>query len=385
MEKIIIIGAGPAGIAAAIECKNSNNEVILLESNDKIGKKLLITGAGKCNYLNDDFNVKHFRSEKTENIKNIFDKELVKNFFENIGIIPVIKNGYYYPYSQTAISVQNALLLELKSKDIEINYNEFVEKITIDNGYKVVTNNGVYKADKVVLATGGCAAPNTGSNGSGYKLLNDLNLNIVKPLPALTQLKTSGKHLKDWAGIRCNVKLDLLIDSKFIKSEVGEIQLTDYGISGICVMQLSGLAIKAMETKKDVKIKINFVPDIENFNKFFESRKEKFKNRNKIELLEGIVNYKLLYALEKIGNIEKIINNLELNIIGFNDFNKAQVTQGGLDLDEINNKFETKYKGLYVIGELLDMDGDCGGFNVGFAVLSGIIAGRDINDKSKTN
>lgn len=385
MEKIIVIGAGPAGLAAAINAKNKNNEVIILEANEKIGKKLLITGAGKCNYLNDDFTKEHFRSNNLNKISNIFDKEKIKKFYNELGIVPVIKNGYYYPYSQTSISVQNAYLLALKSKNIEVIYNEKVKNIIINNGYLIITENNTYRADKVVLATGGCTYPKTGSNGSGYKLLSNLNMDIVKPLPALTSLKISGNFMRDWAGIRCPAEINLMINSKIVKTETGEIQLTDYGVSGICIMQLSGMAIKALENKDNVKLKINFLPEIENYKKFISERKERFKDRDIIELLEGLINYKLLYALKKIGDIEKLITNLEVEVIGYNDFDKAQVTQGGLNLDMISNNFETNYKGLYVVGELLDVDGDCGGYNVGFATLSGIIAGSDIFDKSKTN
>lgn len=394
---IIIVGAGASGLVAAIKAKNKNNNVIVLEKNNTCGKKLLITGAGKCNYFNEDFTINHYRSNNLEILSNYINEENKKrvlDFFSDIGIIPTIKNGYYYPRSQMAVSIQNALLKEAEIKGVKIINNVDVKELKKENNKFII--NGKYEADKVVIATGSKACPKTGSDGTGIKLLESFNIDYIPFKEALVQLKTDGKNLKDWHGIRCNASIKLFDNNRFICEEYGELQLTDYGISGICTFQISGRAINL----NNPNVKINFLSDIDNYDKWISERNKKLKNRNIIELLEGVINYKLLYALIKMAklnekkcfddlsnnekeSLKQILTNLKLNIIGHNDFEKAQVCQGGVKLSEIKENFELKkVDGLYVIGELLDVDGDCGGYNLGFAFLSALYVGDDIHDKN---
>ena len=383
MKRIIIVGAGAAGMLAAIHAKTKDNQVILIERNTNCGKKILITGNGKCNYLNDDFNISHYRSDNLEFLENIIteeNKKLLISEFKKIGIEPKIKNGYYYPMSNTSISIQNALLLTLKQKGIEIITNTTITDIKKINNKFIL--NDKFTCDKLIIAAGSSACPKCGTDGTIYDALKPLGLKIKKPLPALVQLKSEGKFLKEWAGIRCDCELSLFENDKLIKKSIGEVQLTDYGISGICTFQLSSDCIRGLDSGKKEVIKINFLPDIKDFDTFYLNRVKLLKGRNDIELFEGLINYKLLYVLFKHNkNIKEALTSFSLEITGYNGFDKAQVASGGIKLTEINDNFECKnIKDLYIIGEALDVDGDCGGYNLAFAFLSGIIAGENIKN-----
>lgn len=383
MKRIIIVGAGAAGMLAAIHAKTKDNQVILIERNTNCGKKILITGNGKCNYLNDDFNISHYRSDNLEFLENIIteeNKKLLISEFKKIGIEPKIKNGYYYPMSNTSISIQNALLLTLKQKGIEIITNTTITDIKKINNKFIL--NDKFTCDKLIIAAGSSACPKCGTDGTIYDALKPLGLKIKKPLPALVQLKSEGKFLKEWAGIRCDCELSLYENDKLIKKSIGEVQLTDYGISGICTFQLSSDCIRGLDSGKKEVIKINFLPDIKDFDTFYLNRVKLLKGRNDIELFEGLINYKLLYVLFKHNkNVKEALTSFSLEITGYNGFDKAQVASGGIKLTEINDNFECKnIKDLYIIGEALDVDGDCGGYNLAFAFLSGIIAGESIKN-----
>lgn len=383
MKRIIIVGAGAAGMLAAIHAKTKDNQVILIERNTNCGKKILITGNGKCNYLNDDFNISHYRSDNLEFLENIIteeNKKLLISEFKKIGIEPKIKNGYYYPMSNTSISIQNALLLTLKQKGIEIITNTTITDIKKINNKFIL--NDKFTCDKLIIAAGSSACPKCGTDGAIYDALKPLGLKIKKPLPALVQLKSEGKFLKEWAGIRCDCELSLYENDKLIKKSIGEVQLTDYGISGICTFQLSSDCIRGLDSGKKEVIKMNFLPDIKDFDTFYLNRVKLLKGRNDIELFEGLINYKLLYVLFKHNkNIKEALTSFSLEITGYNGFDKAQVASGGIKLTEINDNFECKnIKDLYIIGEALDVDGDCGGYNLAFAFLSGIIAGESIKN-----
>ena len=383
MKRIIIVGAGAAGMLAAIHAKTKDNQVILIERNTNCGKKILITGNGKCNYLNDDFNISHYRSDNLEFLENIIteeNKKLLISEFKKIGIEPKIKNGYYYPMSNTSVSIQNALLLTLKQKGIEIITNTTITDIKKINNKFIL--NDKFTCDKLIIAAGSSACPKCGTDGTIYDALKPLGLKIKKPLPALVQLKSEGKFLKEWAGIRCDCELSLYENDKLIKKSIGEVQLTDYGISGICTFQLSSDCIRGLDSGKKEVIKMNFLPDIKDFDTFYLNRVKLLKGRNDIELFEGLINYKLLYVLFKHNkNIKEALTSFSLEITGYNGFDKAQVASGGIKLTEINDNFECKnIKDLYIVGEALDVDGDCGGYNLAFAFLSGIIAGESIKN-----
>lgn len=398
---LAIIGGGAAGLMCAIEARKHNIDVTIYEKNNKCGKKILVTGNGKCNYFNNDFTISHYNSTNLDILSTIINdnnKEKVLSFFESIGIVPKIVNGYYYPVTNQAVTVQTHLVNEAVLSGVKFEYECEVLDIKYDNKFIINTNKGIFTSDKVVMSTGSKASPKTGSDGLGYELLKKFNHTIIEPLPSLVQLKASGSFLKDWAGIRCDVVVSLYENNKLIKEETGEVQLTDYGISGICTFQLSSKIVRGLYNGNKEEISINFLPWLnEDIKYYLNNRNNMMKNRTISELLDGLLNYKLVNLILKKNNIniDKKYNDLSLNelnnlyndlvsfkldINGYKDFESAQVASGGIPLSEINiNTFESlKQKGLYIIGELLDVDGDCGGYNLGFAWLSGIIAGENI-------
>lgn len=403
MKKIVVIGGGVSGLIAAIHAKNKNNRVIILERNNTCGKKILVTGNGKCNYSNSNQDINHYHSSSSDNLESIINQVNISaflDFYKSIGIIPKVKNGYYYPYSNQAVTVQQALLRKVSELDIDIKTSTYVDDIAVNgNSFKVKTNNGIIDADIVIIACGGKSYSKLGTDGNGYQLLKKLGHNIIPVVPALTQIKVF-ENIKDLAGVRSEVSITLIEDDKNIKSEIGEVQFTDYGISGICSMQLSKYISYGIMGKKCEKIVINFVSDIakskEEFIRFIESNN--WLDFEVGSLLDSLLNYKVTnYILKetkiagnvKIKNlsddeIEILVNyliNFTLTATGTNTFDNSQVSAGGVDLKEMDlTTMESKIiPNLYIVGEIVDVDGDCGGYNITFASISGMLAGMEVN------
>lgn len=409
MQKIVIIGAGASGLMAAITSKNNSNEVILLERNSEVGKKILATGNGRCNYWNSDQSLTNYHSTNKELLPKIITEsncQEVQNIFTKLGIIPKIKSGYYYPSSNQATSIRNALLTECLEKGVIIKTNTYVTNIEKkDNLFIIETSTENFKADILVIATGAKASPKTGSDGNGYLLAKKFNHTIINPLPALVQLKTTGDFLKAWSGVRTDVKVFSREDNNIIGMEEGEIQLTDYGVSGICIFNLSSNIARGLSQNKKEELIINFLPFIEGSAKEWLEEREKYITKTTISnQLESILNYKLVQVIlnkskinktayyEDLTETEKItllknLTNFTIPITGTNSFDNAQVTSGGIPLTEISlETMESKFiKNLYFAGEILDVDGKCGGYNLGFAWLTGLIIGRSIGDNNVKN
>ena len=405
--KIGIIGGGASGLIAAIKAKNQNNEVIIFERNKECGKKILATGNGKCNYWNDDQSLIHYESSTPEFLEYFINddtEEKVLSLFNNLGIIPKIKNGYYYPFSNQASTIKSVLLDEVKRLNIIIENEFLVDNVELLNDkFIVVGNNKKVFVDKLILATGSLAAPKTGSDGIGIKFLKQFGHTIIKPLPALVQLISDGNYLKEWNGIRTDVEVSLYENGKFIKSQLGEIQLTNYGISGICVFNLSNQVARGLDNGYDEIISINFLPFLKDFTdakKWFIER-TLVTNKNISDLLNSILNDKLAKVILKeskvninkkfneLSDVEQqvIINNcieFKVNIKGTKTFDDAQVASGGVLLSEINlETMESNLiKNLYITGELLDITGECGGYNLGVAWRTGYLAGISAGDNN---
>ena len=403
MKKIVVIGGGVSGLIAAIHAKNKNNQVIILERNNTCGKKILVTGNGRCNYSNSNQDINHYHSSSSDNLESIINQKNISaflDFYKSIGIIPKVKNGYYYPYSNQAVTVQQALLRKVSELDIDIKTSTYVDDIAVNgNSFKVKTNNGIIDADIVIMACGGKSYSKLGTDGNGYQLLKKLGHNIIQVVPALTQIKVL-ENIKDLTGVRSEVSITLIEDGKTIKSEIGEVQFTDFGISGICSMQLSKYISYGIMDKKCEKIVINFVSDIaknkEEFIKFIESNNLlDFEVRS---LLDSLLNYKgtnyILKETKIAGNVKiRNLNDEEINALinclinftltatGTNTFDNSQVSAGGVNLKEIDlTTMESKIiPNLYIVGEIVDVDGDCGGYNITFASISGMLAGMEVN------
>lgn len=401
--KIIVVGGGCSGVVAAINAKNKENEVIILERNNVLLKKLLLTGNGRCNYFNESYSIDNYHSKNMDFVNEfISDKNITmsKKFFDNLGIVPKIKNGYYYPYSNQAVSIKDILVNEVNRLGIKVVYDTYVEEIKKEDKFIIKTNNKEYTCDKLILSTGSFAYPKTGSDGIGYSILEKLGHTIIKPVPALVQLNANSKYLKDWDGVRSDVYLELFEDGKYLSKEEGEIQFTNYGLSGICIFNLSHFISRGLEENKKYIVKINFVPFIKTLiSPWLYDYANKNKEKDIYELLEGFLNKKLIPVIIKESNISKtkkydeltkeekikLINSLrhfKVEITSTKGFDSSQVCNGGVSLDEINiNTMESKIiKDLYIIGELLDINGNCGGYNLTECWISAILSGKSIGE-----
>ena len=406
MERVIVIGGGPSGIVAGIFAKRKNNEVIILERNNQPLKKLLMTGNGKCNYRNEMYSTKNYHSENIEIVDKIISTENIKQmtqFFDDLGIISKEKNGYYYPFSNQAKTIQKALLKKANQKDIKILTEIVVEKIIEeDNQFTIKTQNTTYQCNKLVIATGSKAYPKTGSDGMGYKFLKEFGHTIIKPLPALVALIGKGNYFKLWSGVRSDAIIELFEDGQYISREEGEIQLTDYGISGICTFQLSNIITRGLDLGKTEEVHINFVPFIETLTTpWLDQYSKKHPNENLKELLENFLNEKLVQVIlkksklketsiyQELSNQDKLklcknLRSFPLEIMDTKGFDYAQICNGGVKLTEINPETmeSKKVKDLYIVGELLDMNGNCGGYNLSECWITGILAGTAIGEKN---
>ena len=389
--KTAIIGAGPAGLIAA---SIINSEVHIFDKNSDAGKKLLLTGNGKCNYWNKDTSITKFHSYNNELLNKFLIKDnldKVFNYLSFLGVVPLVKNGYYYPYSEKANSIKSILKQGCNKENCFFHYDEEISNIEYSNNKYII--NGI-EFDKVVIATGSKAYPKTGSTGDGYIIAKKFGHNINEINPSLVALVTNEAVEKDWAGKRCQVEV-----SHNNKKEVGEIQFTNYGLSGICIFNLSrDISIGLNKGNKEV-VHINFVPWSNNINEFLDSQSKIKNNANITELCDGFIDYNILNILLKkakinhnstwnsISNKEKcdfikILTDFEVTIVDTKDYDSSQTCSGGIPLLEVNlNTFESlKQPNLYFCGEILDCDGDCGGYNLMLSFLTGFLVGEAIND-----
>ena len=374
-------------MVSAINIKSEAHDVTILEQNNKLGKKLLLTGNSHCNYWNELQDLEKYHSDNIELFNEIFikQKDKVLEFFDSLGIVPKIKNGYYYPFSNQASSILNALINKIEELNIKVILNEQVIGLKKnDNKFIINTNNNVYECDRVVISTGSLA--NIKEQYLGYQFAKDFNHQIIKIKPSLVALVGNDSYYHYWDGVRAEAKVSLFSNNKLIKEELGEVQFTNYGISGICVFNLSNY----FNENNNVNIKINFVPWYKenNFKEWLNNQNNKLVNYSLKQILEGFLNYKivnLIFKLLKIKdnakwediNQDKLVNYLtsfSFKPIKTKDFINAQTTKGGIPLVEINRQtMESKLvKGLYFTGEILDVNGDCGGYNLGFAWMSAL-------------
>lgn len=392
-KKVCIVGGGAAGMIAAIMAARNHAAVTILEHNEKTGKKLLATGNGRCNLTNEKQEKMCYHSEHPELLWDIlqnFSFEQTLDFFEKIGIYPVSKNGYFYPSSMQASSVQEVLEMEARFLKVKIKCKEHVKEIKVSDTkenprFSVVTETWQYPADAVILACGSRASEIDGADGSGYTLAKQLGLKVINPLPALVPLKGKGNYFSKWAGTRIYGKIYLQSQNEIVQTEEGELQLTDYGISGIPVFQLSGLVAKLLQHQRSVTLMIDFLPDVtpKELEELLLKRKELCPYKTIKELCIGLFPKKLIEVLvdkkTDLSTLAEKIKKFSMEIVGTKPFSNAQVCQGGVSLEEISPKTMEckKIPNLYLAGELLDADGICGGYNLQWAWSSGACAGKE--------
>lgn len=406
-KKIIVVGGGASGLVAGIIATRNGADVLILEHKEKVGKKILATGNGRCNFTNEYMAEDCFRSENRENVSTILNKFGTQNtlcFFEELGILPKNRNGYYYPKSNQAAAILDVLIMELKRLKVEMVCNSHVTKITKNKRFQVVATTGTYLADAVILATGGKAAASLGSDGSGYDFAKNFHHTLSPVVPALVQLHGNGTFFKQIAGVREDAKVSLYVDDRLLGEDMGEVQFTDYGISGIPVFQISRFAAVALYQKKIPKVQLDFFPEFskEELTTFFKNRIQQNQEKKAGEFLVGLLNKKLIPILLRASGVrertimsevekerlERLVDKckgFEVEITKTNSFEQAQVCAGGVRLNEINvNTMESLYEeGLYLTGELLDVDGICGGYNLQWAWATGYLAGKNASKGKK--
>lgn len=383
--KVAIIGAGPAGLVAA-KFISKENKVVVFDGNNDAGKKLLLTGSGRCNIGNTNNDLSKYHSSNNELIKKIInDKNLDKlnNFFKEIGLVLKNKNGYLYPYSEKSSSVLSCLKSSL---DVDFRFNTYIENIKRKDN-KFIINKEVF--DKVIITTGGLSYPKTGSTGEGFYLAKAFGHKVTNLNPSLMALETKTGLEKEWSGIRCEVNASSYIDGNKIKKEHGELQLTSFGLSGICIFNLSRDIRLALNEEKTCEVRINFCPWTDDLSKYMEENKDKYL----INVCDGFLDYKLNNLILKYLKVKdkkwcelkidekskfiETLTNFRVSIEGTKGYLDAQVTSGGVSLEEINlETMESKLvKNLYFAGEVLDLDGDCGGYNLTISFITGLVAG----------
>ncbi len=415
-RKIAVVGGGAAGMTAAIHAARLGAQVTIYERNDRIGRKILSTGNGKCNFSNEKMGSDCYYGTGAALVDALYEKAgvaQVKDFFQGLGMRLRSRNGYLYPASEQAATVLDVLRFELERRAVRVHTDQQVtDLIRQPDGLCVVTaKKHRERYDAVILACGGRAAPATGSDGAGFVLAQKMGHRIIPTVPALVALRGREDFYKRVAGVRCDAGVTLRIDGRPIRSERGELQWTDYGISGIPVFQLSREAAYALQGKSRVTVEIDLIPDgaaavssgtygdsmegcLDEDKGFWQDRWDRQKNQTMDQFVTGLVNKKIGLLLLKLSGIRetdraadipaacreklaRLCRALPLEIKGTNTYEQAQVCAGGVDCSEVMQTLQSRLvPGLFFAGEILDIDGICGGYNLQWAWSSGIVAGQ---------
>jgi hypothetical protein len=405
----IIIGAGPAGIMAAICAGQRHKKILLIERNNTLGAKLLITGGGRCNLTNaceiKDF-LKNFYSSRDflrNSFAQFFNTELL-SFFEESGIaFKTQEDGCIFPVSDKATDILNVLRNKLKENNVEIVYGERVREIILKekNIAGVLTySDKHFSAPRIVLATGGQSYPETGSSGDGYGLAKALGHRIITLKPALVPVIIKDKFIKDWQGISLkNVCVTAISNEKKIAERIGPVVFTHFGISGPIILDMSSSVYDALENKNKVEMSIKFMPGLDQkgldalvLRELKNHSAKTIKNILKDILPKRMVDLFLEHCalnpdiiahqltLEQRKKLIAGLSGFRLAVKGLMPIRDGIVTRGGVDTKEINPKtLESKLiKGLFFSGEVIDIDATTGGYNLQAAFSTGWVAGNNI-------
>ncbi len=397
--KVAVIGGGASGLTAAISAAKQGAQVTVFEKNNRVGKKILMTGNGKCNLSNKSLSEEYYYSGDRAFVLSALEKFGFMDtvmFFNGLGLLLTEKNGGIYPHSEQASSVLDALRFEVSSLGINLLCDKKVDEIVRSGkGFTVKSGDDKETFDRVIIACGGKAAPATGSDGSGYKLAAALGHSVLPTYPALAGIRCEGDFWKITSGVRCAAALLIENDESGYGASYGELQFTDYGISGIPAFQISRIVAGLLGENKTVSIDIDLFPEVDEMTLFNElsARIVLLQDRNIHQILSGVMNKKLATLVCKFSNLSQdaffsddckelksiisVIKHFRVHAKGVNPYEQAQCTAGGIPLSEIDGFFESKIcKGLYLCGEILDVDGLCGGYNLQWAWTSGHIAGE---------
>lgn len=402
--RVGVIGAGASGMAAALTAAKYGAEVTLFEKNDRVGKKILATGNGRCNLGNLEFSEEKYYCQDREKLHSLFRVFSVwdtMSFFESMGLMIKGKEGYLYPYSEQASAVLDVLRMELDRKKIHVKTEgEIREASYNEDKHKFILSDGCgkeYECDKLIVACGSPASLKKGEGMTGYQLARSFGHKVTEIVPGLVSLISDEDFTKALAGVRAKAGIKLVVDGKTLGSDTGEVQFTDHGISGIPVFQLSRTAAYALKEGKNVKAVIDFFPDQEEaaFGYMGRLRYESWQDKSMEDYLTGMLHKKINMVLikksglkpgmtareagwEKIKELMGLCRSFEIHLSGANSMDNAQICAGGVDFGQISTEMESELvKGLYFAGEVVDVDGICGGYNLQWAWTSGYIAGRN--------
>ena len=405
--KIAIIGGGAAGIMAAITAKrlNKNLQIDLFDANKSIGKKILASGNGRCNITNTNITSKNYIGENpdfTTFALKEFDFKAFEKFCKSIGLLLDVKeSGKVYPLSNEAKSVINLLELSLKDLGVNVFSEHFVKDIEkLDDKFAIKTDELEYKDyDKVLISNGLGAAPQLNASESGLDFASKFGHSFNPTYPSLVGLQTDAIYNSKLQGVKKECNISLFVNGNLEQEIFGDVLFTSYGVSGFAILDVSQLAALNLSSYQDVKIAINFFPKI-NKNDLADQIQSLFKtapNQKAVDILTGMVSNKIAPVLldickislntkaseinaKQIKAIAYQLNQWKLKVIDTQGFGHAEASGGGVRTVEIDNKtYESKLcKGLYFAGEVLDIVGNRGGFNLHFAWASGYLVGKSL-------
>ncbi len=386
-RRVAIIGGGASGLVASLVSAKGELDVSLFEKSSKVGRKILATGNGRCNISNKNVSVSNYHGKNPSFVKYALNQLNVEKFFSNLGLEFIVgKNSKLFPMSLQSSSVVDILYYHVKKSAVKVHLSYEVKNIE-KKGEKFLVDGAEF--DIVVIASGSEAMPTLGSSDSGYKFARKFNHKIEKPFASLVQLVSNDEKVKSASGVKIDADLEIYVDKVAKMSVRGDLLFTNYGLSGSAILDISRVASGALSRKKDVEIKIDLMPQISQ-----DGLKSLLLKRAKLNLpvelwLNGIIHKKLIPLLDINANeinrkaIHKLaydIKNLSVKIDDTKGVKSCEVMAGGVSTADINPKtFESKLvKNLFFCGEVLDIDGDCGGFNLHFAWVSGYVVGNTL-------
>jgi len=386
-KNIAIIGAGASGMMSAIICARNGATVTIFEKNEKAGKKIYASGNGRCNVTNIDVKPDYFHSNYPEVIKNIlkqFTQSQTIDFFKSLGVILVEnEDGRMYPLSKQASIIVEQMLDAMQTLGVEIILGSEVTKISKQNGkFSLFFDNKKSIYEKVIISAGGVVAEHLGGTDSGYVLAKMLGHSIVKTIPSLVQVDCKHPCFRELKGVRVDAEVNLLINNKIVNRQKEDLLFADYGLSGPTILKSSRSAAIGLEDKKKVEVSIRFLP---NFSKdelinMLEGLIEISPKKDMQLHLSSIVHKKIARCiLKETRGIEGIVNRLQnwkFSVNALHGYKSAETTIGGVSLEKIDLQSleSTIHRGLYFTGEVLDVDGDLGGYNLQWAWSSGYVA-----------
>jgi predicted Rossmann fold flavoprotein len=403
MYDIAVVGGGASGLAAALAAAETAEKagralkIAVLEKNPRVGKKLLLTGNGRCNLTNRNAGPERYYGDikAAAGILRSFPPEKIISLFRSHGLLcRTLDEGRVYPYSLQASSVLNVLRLSLETAGVETLCDFAVRSIEAANGgFTLISEGKSVKAKRVIVACGGKACPQSGSDGDGYSLLRPYRHTVERLIPALTQIRTDPRLVRPLKGVRCMAEAALVQGSRRLKTTRGEVQFTENSLSGICIFEFARFL--GRYEPKTLEITLDLAPEYraDELEKLIRARADACGDMHAFAALEGILCKPLAIEVmrralqgasvsagsltgQNVKAAAVTLKQYRFPVLGTAPWQNAQVTAGGVPLSEVDENLQSRFcKGLFLCGELLNIDGECGGFNLHWAWASGITAG----------